>query len=228
MSGVDTKDVILDAAERLFAAHGFDGTSLRQITTAARVNLAAVNYHFQSKEALIVAVLARRMRPISAERVAALNELEREAAGAPVELEKILVAFFAPVLRHPELARFKPLLARIYMDNEERTRQAFAGEVTPVLSRFGPAILRAVPGLTAPELHWRMHFMVGMMAHMLGAEPLIRIVSRGVVDPEDFGAMLPRLVAFAAAGLRANLAMENRTDATTIALAGAPGAAGAE
>ena len=69
----DTKESILDAAEKLFAERGFSGTSLRTITAAARVNLAAVNYHFGSKDALIEAVLARRVRPMNAERVARLD-----------------------------------------------------------------------------------------------------------------------------------------------------------
>src|SRR5215831_9198540 len=99
----DTKDLILDAAEKLFAEKGFDATSLREITAAANVNLAAVNYHFQSKEALIAAVFARRMRPITAARLEALGRLENEANGQPVPVEKVLEAFIAPVLQHPDI-----------------------------------------------------------------------------------------------------------------------------
>ncbi len=59
----DTKTRILDSAESLFAEHGFEGTSLRQITSAAGVNLASVNYHFRSKDELIRAIFARRVEP---------------------------------------------------------------------------------------------------------------------------------------------------------------------
>jgi AcrR family transcriptional regulator len=224
----DTKDLILDAAEKLFAEHGFDGTSLRQITTAANVNLAAVNYHFQSKEALITAVFARRMRPISTARLEALDRLESEAKGQPVAIEKILEAFLAPILQHPDIRRFKPLMARMYSESEVRIRQSFLGEVAPVATRFSAALHRALPGIPLPELHWRIHFVVGIMTHMLGAEPLIRTVSGGIVDPGDFTALLPRYVVFAAAGMRAPIPMEKPTDEIPTAAPAAPQPVGTE
>src|SRR6185312_11029386 len=87
-----TKDRILDAAEALFMEHGFEATSLRAITTAAGVNLAAVNYHFGSKEELFQSVLTRRLDPMNQERVALLTELERGAAPGPVACDRILSA----------------------------------------------------------------------------------------------------------------------------------------
>src|SRR5512145_612481 len=87
-----TKERILDAAEALFMVHGYEATSLRSITAAAAVNLAAVNYHFGSKEELFQAVLTRRLDPMNRERIELLDKLEREAAGKPVSCEKILFA----------------------------------------------------------------------------------------------------------------------------------------
>ena len=81
-----TKDRILDAAESLFMEHGFEATSLRSITAAAGVNLAAVNYHFGSKEELFQAVLTRRLDPMNQERVDLLDRFERDAAPAPRRL----------------------------------------------------------------------------------------------------------------------------------------------
>src|SRR5580704_13248627 len=95
---MNTKDRILDAAERLFARDGFEATSLRAITTEASVNLAAVNYHFQSKEALVQAVIGRRMGPANAQRLALLDAYEAQAVDAPVPLEKIMDAFLRPVV----------------------------------------------------------------------------------------------------------------------------------
>ncbi len=216
MAAADTKDLILDAAEHLFAVHGFDRTSLRQITTEAKVNLAAVNYHFQSKEALLHAVFERRAMPVNSRRLQLLSDCEAEFQNEPIPLESLLQAFIAPVLQHPDIKRFRPLMARLFIESDERTRDAFIAQVVPVLRRFGPAILSAVPGLTVPEMHWRMHFMVGMMSHMLGAEQIIQSVSRGFVDPGNLQQMLPRLVAFAAAGMRSPIATtttENPIDA---------------
>src|SRR5574340_767840 len=93
-----TKDRILDAAERLFAEHGFNGTSLRMITAAADVNLAAVNYHFRSKETLIEAVYKRRIGPANEKRLRMLDEYEAAAGDGAVPVENILRALVAPML----------------------------------------------------------------------------------------------------------------------------------
>ena len=80
---MNTKDRILDTAERLFARDGFEATSLRSITAEAGVNLAAINYHFQSKEALVQAVIGRRMGPMNDRRLALLDAYEAQAATPP-------------------------------------------------------------------------------------------------------------------------------------------------
>src|SRR5256884_3847765 len=98
-TSADTKTRILDAAERLFVEHGFEATSLRQLTTAAGVNLAAVNYHFGSKEELFQAVLTRRLDPMNQERIELLEKVERDAGGRPLSCEKILFAMLIPALR---------------------------------------------------------------------------------------------------------------------------------
>src|SRR5580704_11940240 len=114
---VDTKQRILDSAERLFATHGFEGTSLRTIIADAQVNLAAIHYHYHSKEALLDAVLARRLQPINRER---LEKLEKCGENAP--LEAILEAFVAPAVRvsaNPELGgkNFVRLMGRIIVED---------------------------------------------------------------------------------------------------------------
>src|SRR3989440_1166893 len=98
-TSADTKTRILDAAEVLFMEHGFEATSLRSLTAAAAVNLAAVNYHFGSKEELFQAVLTRRLDPMNQERIDRLEKLEREASGKPLSCEKILFAMLIPALR---------------------------------------------------------------------------------------------------------------------------------
>src|ERR1700689_3627548 len=110
-----TKDRILNAAERLFARDGFEATSLRAITAEAGVNLAAVNYHFQSKEALVQAVIGRRMGPVTARRLALLDAYEAEAGDAAVPLEKLLDAFLRPVVEMvgSHAHEFVPLIGRL-------------------------------------------------------------------------------------------------------------------
>ena len=102
----DTRARILDAAERLFMAHGYDGTSMRQITGEAGVNLAAVNYHFGSKEALIQEAFRRRLNWLNEERMRALDELEATADGQALKPSQIVDAFFG----RPPLPRIRPAL----------------------------------------------------------------------------------------------------------------------
>src|SRR5712664_2775130 len=99
VASADTKTRILDAAELLFMEHGFEATSLRQLTSAAGVNLAAVNYHFGSKEELFQAVLTRRLDPMNQERIDLLDRVAREAGGKAPTCEKILFAMLIPALR---------------------------------------------------------------------------------------------------------------------------------
>src|SRR5437868_14601767 len=96
---VDTKQRILDSAERLFAAHGFEATSLRNIIADAKVNLAAIHYHYHSKEALLAAVIHRRLDPINRERLKLLDDCERDAHDGKPSLEAVLNAFFAPAVQ---------------------------------------------------------------------------------------------------------------------------------
>src|SRR4029453_6716618 len=115
----ETRTRILDAAEELFMQHGFEGTSMRQLTAKAEVNLAAVNYHFGSKDALIEAVFRRPLDPMNAARIAAREA--REQSVRPLSPEAIIRAFVGESLRMIEDARgggrnFIRLLGRTYTD----------------------------------------------------------------------------------------------------------------
>src|SRR6266581_577001 len=94
----ETRTRILDVAEELFMLHGFEGTSMRLLTSTAGVNLAAVNYHFGSKDALIEALFRRRVDPMNAARITELERLENESAGRPLAHEAIIRAFVGPSL----------------------------------------------------------------------------------------------------------------------------------
>ena len=170
----DTRDRILDAAERLFVEHGFDGTSMRMITGAANANLAAVNYHFGSKDALVQEVFRRRLADLNERRIAALDRLEVEAAGAPLKPSRIVEAFFGTAL---ELAAdtehggrtFMRLLARTYTEPNAFVRQFLAEEYAEVMDRFLSALFRALPEVPRAEILWRFHFMIGAMAFAIAA-----------------------------------------------------------
>lgn len=200
-----TKERILDAAEHLFSLHGFVATSLRQITTDAKVNLAAINYHFQSKESLILAVLMRKIGPINRQRLELLDQLE--SAGQPLVLEDVLHAFFAPLFDARRagvgLSSFPKLLGRAYTEPGDWMQRLFPQAFAPIASRFGAALRSALGGADVTELMWGMHFAIGSMAHFTAAGTLLTFISEGKADPEDFDGALRRLIRYTAAGLRA-------------------------
>jgi AcrR family transcriptional regulator len=203
-----TKDRILDAAERLFAEHGFDGVSLRTIIAEAGVNLAAVHYHFHSKEALLDAVFARRVAPLNQERLARLDACEAEAQGGAVPVEQLLEALLIPVLH---LVRdssrngptFCKLMGRLHAETSTQMAEVFKKHMTGFKERLQLALRRSLPDLPPAELFWRMHFTMGAVAHTLRGSPLTVVLSGGVIDPGDLESGMHRLIAFLAAGLRA-------------------------
>jgi AcrR family transcriptional regulator len=201
---IETKVRILDAAERLFAEQGLD-VSIRAITDEAGVNLAAVNYHFQSKDALVDAVIARRFEPVTKRRFEMLDRLEAQYGSAPLPLEPVLEAFFAPVIQPPETAleHLKPLMGRIYSMPDDFIKRLFHVHLEPVAERFSAALARAVPELPEAERWWRLQFAAGAMVHVMNWSRVIPALTNGLLDPTNTQALLDRLIAFAAAGFRA-------------------------
>ena len=194
---VDTKSKILDTAEKLFGMNGFDGTSLRDITTAADVNLAAINYHFQSKDSLIDAIVARRIQPVNEKRFELL-----EAAGPHPTVEQILVAFMAPVMK-VKVDAVVPLIGRILSNPELFVERVFHKHLAPVSQRFVEALSKALPDLPPSEILWRLHFAVGVMTHTMLWGRIYPKITNGVCDISDREALVDRIVRFVAAGFRA-------------------------
>ena len=206
-----TKDRLLDAAEALFMEHGFEATSLRAITAAAGVNLAAVNYHFGSKEELFQTVLTRRLDPMNQERVDLLDELERAAAPDPVPCERILSAMFIPALklaRNPERGgtNFLRLLGRAYADPAPFIRQFLSDQYAVMIARFKAAFARALPDLPKRELSWRLHFIMGALSYTLAGSDVLKLIEELTPDQSvNDERLLQRLAPFLLAGLTAPL-----------------------
>lgn len=167
----DTKTRILDAAEDIFIDLGFEAMSLRQITSRADVNLAAVNYHFGSKEALIHAMLARRLDRLNEERLALLERFDAQL-GARLTCEHVLGAMFIPALRlsrDPQVGgrAFLKLLGRAYTDPSAFIHDFLNRHYASVAERFFEAFQRALPYLPREELGWRLHFAIGALSGVL-------------------------------------------------------------
>ncbi|HWS39666.1 MAG TPA: TetR family transcriptional regulator [Arenimonas sp.] len=198
----NTKERIIHAAEDLFAQHGFAGTSLRQVTSRADVNIAAVNYHFGSKENLVHEVFKHRMDEMSEKRLSQLSKvLERD----PNDLEAILLAFIQPALaltldRHG--GSFVRVLARAYAEKNDGLRNFLSENYGQVLRAFAQAIAQCLPNLSKEDLYWRMDFMAGSLTYAMADFGLIKRQS-GVSEKTHCEKAAQQLIKFAQAGLKA-------------------------
>lgn len=160
-----TRDRIIEAAEVLFAVNGYDGTSLRDITEQAGVNVAAVNYHFGSKENLLADLLDRIISPINEER------LELLAARADDDIDSVLRAFLLPDLhaleklagRHPDLPRF---VSRMYSENSPLMHRVIGAQFAEVGERFGAAFAASLPGHDETEISFRLSCVVAIVVYL--------------------------------------------------------------
>ena len=210
MAEIDTRVRILDAAEVLFTEQGFEATTLRQITGAAGVNLAAVNYHFGSKEALIQEVFRRRLTWLNQQRLLELDRLEAEAGNLPLKPSRILEVFFGVALKMAADAEgggrtFMRLLGRTYTKPSEFVRGFLAEEYAAVIARFKAALIKALPGVPSEEILWRFHFMLGAMSYAISGADTLHVVEDGKLDDGDSEALYARLMSFMIGGLRAPL-----------------------
>jgi AcrR family transcriptional regulator len=197
---VPTKEKILDTAERLIADRGFAATSLRHIISEAQVNLAAVHYHFGSKQDLLDQLIERKATRVNAEREALLTQFETEAAGQPVAVEKILAAFFEPMIeagsQNPQFVR---LMGR--MVAEGLITGVIEKHFQPTLFRFVCALRRALPALSEGELSSRVGFMFGAMSQAVCGLAMPAVGANK--DGADFRLSMRRLIQFLCAGIQA-------------------------
>jgi AcrR family transcriptional regulator len=198
-----TKERILDAAEALFALHGFAATSLRQVTGQAEVNIAAVNYHFGNKENLINEVFRRRMDLMSEQRLARLREA---TVTHPGELEPLLAAFIEPALALARDRRggnaFIRVIARAYAEKNDGLRRFLSDRYGHVLREFAQAIAACLPSLDKEALYWRMDFLAGALTYAMADFGAIRRPG-GTSEHAHRERAARELVRFASAGLRA-------------------------
>lgn len=198
-----TKERILNAAEALFAQRGFDGASLRQLTSAAGVNLAAVNYHFGSKDKLVEQVFRRRLDALNTERLAALEKV----SGAPgTRLEDVLAAFIRPAL---ELSHdnggslFMRVLARAFAEHDDTLRTFLSENYGHVMRQFTAEFARLLPGLSKEELYWRIDLVTGALTLAMSGFGMIRRRDN-VSERAHREQTTQHLIRFAAAGLSAS------------------------
>lgn len=206
---VDTKERILDSAQRLIGDQGYAATSLRHIIGEAGVNLAAIHYHFGSKEDLLDAIIARKAGMVNKERIDLLERVEAEPGSGHLSLDRVLEAWFIPMA---EAADQDPGFVRVM-------GRLMAEGLLPVIvekhfrktaERISDALQRALPHLPPEEFRWRMHFMLGAMAHtMCGRNEITGLGG----DTHDFRGRIDRLITFLKGGFLAPVSPTGRSEA---------------
>ncbi|RAN81494.1 TetR family transcriptional regulator [Bacillus sp. SRB_336] len=199
-SSASTKERILAAAEVLFAQRGFDGASLRQLTAAAGVNLAAVNYHFGSKDKLVEQVFRRRLDALNASRLAALSRI---AGAADTTVEDVLEAYIRPALdlsHDGSGSLFMRVLARAFAEHDDSLRQFLSANYGHVMRQFTAEFARLLPQLSKPELYWRIDLVTGALTHAMSGFGMIQRKS-DVSEHAHREQTAQHLIRFAAAGL---------------------------
>ena len=206
MATDQTRTAILTAAERLYADRGFSEVTLRDIVAEANVNLAAVNYHFGSKDELIAELFVTRSIATNRERLRELRAAE-DAGGGRAEISAILRALVGPILRGclgPEnqrsaVARF---MIRASIESVPPIRRIKNKEIDH-LRKFAAAMKRALPGRDDLDLFWGLHFALAMAHHTIRESERLTKLSDGRCDLDDVEDVIDRVVRNAALGLTA-------------------------
>ena len=194
-----TVNRLLDAAERLFAEHGYDGVGMRQLADEAQVNLGAATYHFGSKEKLFIETFMRRFRPAHSERLRLLQEAEAVAGSKPLPIEKIVECMIRPLfelgLEHPV---FHLLLGQNLFNPPAFLQSAVHKELGPNIEQFIKAFRRALPKMPEDLIHLRtMWAMGGLLLFSVRAGEL-----PGMHNKKVHEALLQEMVRFMSAGMQ--------------------------
>jgi len=200
----DTHSRILDVAEELFSERGFDRVSIRDITNKARVNLAAINYHFGSKEDLIAAIFEREFVPVNEARIAALEAVQRSDKKNP-KLEDILEAFIRPTVQcsigNPKGGKtFSKLFGRCLSEPSPEIEALLKRQFEPLVARMDAALMKALPHLSRSDIFWCMKFTFGALHHWLLTKDRFLPAWLEKIEAEE---QIKKLISFSAAGFRA-------------------------
>ncbi|MEJ6729129.1 MAG: TetR family transcriptional regulator [Akkermansiaceae bacterium] len=197
-----TKKALVEAATSLFAEHGFDSVSLRDITGRAEANVASVKYHFGSKEALMDAVVEEMIGPVNVERLKRLSQLKEE--GSP-SVRDLLCAFHQPLLsrvKGSDLSEqlFCKLMGRLVGERPYQFPSKVMSQFRRVAKGYVPAFQEALPHLTTRDIFWNIHFSFGVVSHTLMHGDLLKKISEGAVGDEELDRTMESVIDFCEAG----------------------------
>ena len=198
----ETREQLLAAAERLFAARGFAGVSVRMIAGEAGVNWSLVGYYFRGKDGLLAEVYRRHCTTLNAERLRLLAAARRDG----LRLEAVIEAFVRPALAEIQggdgVNQYSRLRAMLAAEDAPLFTQLVAENFDQSSRTFVAALRECLPELAADEVLWRFHFMLGTIYYSASSPQRIKAFSRGRCDPGDVEATVRHLVPFLATGFR--------------------------
>lgn len=207
----DTRQQLLRTAIREFAIHGFDAPSIRDLTMAAGVNQAAVNYHFGSKDGLIKAIFDELAAPLIDERFQKLDDLERNSEGQPLSVEAIVRVLIEPVVRRAKTGKDgQRELSKLLLIASSLGAKPIEHQIETMHDglalRFVDLIAKASPQLSRVEVMWRYKFTLGALLYTLSdhmQNHRLRRLSGGECDTDNPDEIIENLVPFVVAGFAA-------------------------
>ncbi len=200
------RDRILDVAERLFAEHGFDGVTIRQIASGAEVDVALASYHFGKKLDLFQAVFGRRAEELNERRLAALREVQAQAGEEGPSVEQIIEAFLRPLeiaqeTGDPGWRHYLALVA--YVNNSPYWGKRMMSRMfDKLVNEFVDALRIALPDASDKDIYWCYHNLSGALTLTFADTGRIDKLSGGLCQSSDFEEAYNHMIPFVAAGFR--------------------------
>ncbi|MFC1665234.1 TetR/AcrR family transcriptional regulator [Pseudomonadota bacterium] len=202
---IDTRERLIKVAEKLFSQQGYSATSLRQITTEAKVNIALVHYHFESKANLFMEVYMRCGKALITERIRLLDEAEKIADKKPIPIEDIIKAFFMPALymmtdRSGSGKNYVRLATRLHNEPSKLAKAVLSKVFDASTVRFIEAIQKSLPKLAAEDVYWRLFFMIGVFIYTVSDSGRLEAISKGKCSSNNFDEAIKQITPFLVAG----------------------------
>ena len=204
LTPADTREALVAAAERLFAAHGYAAVTVRAIAAEAGVNWSLVGYYFRGKEGLLTEVYRRHCDSLNTERLKLLNDARRDG----IRIDRVIEAFVRPALAeiqgaegHSPFSRLRAILAA---EDAALFGQLVAENFDLSSRTFVAALRECLPDLSPDEVLWRFHFMLGAIYYSAASPQRIRVFSKGRCNPSDLEATVRQLIPFLVAGFQSS------------------------
>jgi AcrR family transcriptional regulator len=208
-----THDLLLDVAEELFTDHGFDGTSVRDITDQAGTRLASVNYHFGTKKSLFIAVIMRRATVLCEERLAMLHKINLHGMNSQDALKQVVEAFVYPLLKHstkgdPGWKNYCRLIAQTSTYRQAYEDSTVREVFDPPAFEFIKSLKAVLPELTDMQMQYAFQFMLGTTLYVFAQNLRLDGMTEGKYSSNDMNSIYPSLLDFICGGIR-NLLIQN-------------------